>query len=166
MAMKPTKKPSAKKIATKLTERPKAKVTNSRGSNSAKQVGDMNQREWFNAQRDVKQKRTKSGKIIGSTVPGSKVSKSDADSQGFDMADERKRQRAGGGGSAPRKKAQAKPKSLKSKIGNKLDSAVQGAADSVFSSKSKGQFTKGGPRPKMERMAQPAKPKRMAKKGR
>jgi hypothetical protein len=103
------KKPSAKKIATKLTEKPKA--TKSRGSKSAKQMGDMNQREWFNAQRDVKQKRTKSGKIIGSTVPGFKVSKADADSQGFDMADERKRQRAGGGGA---KSAANKPKSMRS----------------------------------------------------
>jgi hypothetical protein len=103
------KKPSAKKIATKLTEKPKA--TKSRGSKSAKQMGDMNQREWFNAQRDVKQKRDSSGKIIGSTVPGFKVSKADADSQGFDMADERKRQRAGGGGA---KSAANKPKSMRS----------------------------------------------------
>jgi hypothetical protein len=78
--------------------KPKAGTTKSRGSNTAKQIGDQNQREWFNAQRDVKQKRTKSGKIIGSTVPGFKVSKSDAKSQGFDMADERKRQRSGGKG--------------------------------------------------------------------
>lgn len=62
------------------------------------QQGNENQREWFNGQRDVKQKRNKSGSIIGSTVPGAKVSSNEAKSQGFDVADERKRQRAGGKG--------------------------------------------------------------------
>jgi hypothetical protein len=99
MAQPSKKKVTAKpavKVKAKMASQPK--VTKSRGSKTPKQMGDMNQREWFNAQRDVKQKRTKSGKIIGSTVPGFKVSKADADSQGFDMAAERKRQRAGGAG--------------------------------------------------------------------
>ena len=91
------KKPVAKKPAPKVAVKPKAKVTTSRGSNTRKQVEDMNQREWFNAQRDVKQKRSKSGNIIGSTIPGFKVSKAMADLEGFDVEDERKRQRAGGG---------------------------------------------------------------------
>jgi hypothetical protein len=97
MAVK--KMTGAKKPAPKTAPKPKpkAKVTTSRGSNTRKQVEDMNQREWFNAQRDVKQKRSKSGNIIGSTIPGFKVSKAMADLEGFDVADERKRQRAGGG---------------------------------------------------------------------
>ena len=97
MAVK--KMTGAKKPAPKTAPKPKpkAKVTTSRGSNTTKQIEDMNQREWFNAQRDVKQKRSKSGNIIGSTIPGFKVSKAMADLEGFDVADERKRQRAGGG---------------------------------------------------------------------
>ena len=85
------KKPAAKKAV-------QAKVTKSRGSNSATQVGNDNQREGYNAQRDMKQKRSKSGRIIGKTVPGFKVSKADSDSQGFDTADMRKSQRSGGKG--------------------------------------------------------------------
>ena len=79
---------------------PKAtpKAIKPRGSKTKEQVGNDNQREGYNAQRDMKQKRSKSGKIIGKTMPGFKVSKEDSDSQGFDMADMRKRQRAGGKG--------------------------------------------------------------------
>jgi hypothetical protein len=112
MAVK--KMTGAKKPAPKMAPKPKpkAKVTTSRGSKTASQVGDMNQREWFNAQRDVKQKRSKSGKIIGSTIPGFKVSKAMADLEGFDVADERKRQRAGGG--LTRKNVNQSSSSLKS----------------------------------------------------
>jgi hypothetical protein len=42
-------KPRAKVAPVK----PKAKVTKSRGSNTAKQIGDMNQRESFNAYRGI-----------------------------------------------------------------------------------------------------------------
>jgi hypothetical protein len=112
MAVK--KMTGAKKPAPKMAvkAKPKPKVTTSRGSKTASQVGDMNQREWFNAQRDVKQKRSKSGKIIGSTIPGFKVSKAMADLEGFDVADERKRQRAGGG--LTRKNVNQSSSSLKS----------------------------------------------------
>ena len=81
-----------------MKTKPKASTTKSRGSNTATQVGNDNQREGYNAQRDMKQKRSKSGKIIGKTIPKFKVSKADSDSQGFDMADMRKSQRAGGKG--------------------------------------------------------------------
>jgi hypothetical protein len=94
MAMKPMKKPVAKMTA---KTKPKT-VTKSRGSKTATQIGNDNQREGYNAQRDVKQKRSKSGRIIGKTIPGFKVSKADSDSQGFDMADMRKSQRSGGRG--------------------------------------------------------------------
>jgi hypothetical protein len=109
--MKP--KPGAKaKPAASRVSKAAPKTTKSRGSKTASQVGDMNQREWFNAQRDVKQKRSKSGKIIGSTIPGFKVSKAMADLEGFDVADERKRQRAGGG--LTRKNVNQSSSSLKS----------------------------------------------------
>jgi hypothetical protein len=104
---------SARQKAGKMRSTGSAKTTTvSRGSNTRKQVEDMNQREWFNAQRDVKQKRSKSGNIIGSTIPGFKVSKAMADLEGFDVADERKRQRAGGG--LTRKNVNQSSSSLKS----------------------------------------------------
>jgi hypothetical protein len=88
MAMKPKLGAKAKPAASRVSKAaPKAKVTISRGSRTGEQVGNDNQREWFNAQRDVKQKRSKSGKIIGSTIPGSKVSKAMSDLEGFDVTD-------------------------------------------------------------------------------
>jgi hypothetical protein len=176
--MKP--KPGAKaKPAASRVSKVAPKTTKSRGSKTASQVGDMNQREWFNAQRDVKQKRSKSGKIIGSTIPGSKVSKAMSDLEGFDVADERKRQRAGGG--LTRKNVNQSSGSLKSastprpKKSNKVSTElyplvaakgiVKAGKDTAsyyadkLTPKSKNQIVKGGPRPKMKRMAQPAKRK-------
>lgn len=50
MAMKPAAK--SKVVAkAKTVAKPKAKVTKSRGSNTIKQVGDQNQREWYNGNR-------------------------------------------------------------------------------------------------------------------
>jgi hypothetical protein len=57
------------------------------------------------------------------------------------------------------KRSQPKPQSLKTKVQNKVKE-VKSAYDKV--SKTPGIMVKGGPRPKMERMAQPMKPKRMA----
>ena len=70
----------------------KAPVTVSRGSNKAKQVGDMNQREGYNAVRG-KSAKTASGK----TVYASKMSKDGAKKNKGAMT-EYKRQRAGGKG--------------------------------------------------------------------
>lgn len=59
--------------------------------------------------------------------------------------------------------ASTRPKpTVKTKVENKIKE-VKGAYDKVSKT---GIPVKGGPRPKMERMAQPMKPKRMAKKGR
>ena len=59
--------------------------------------------------------------------------------------------------------AATKPKpTVKTKVENKVKE-IKGAYDKVSKT---GIPVKGGPRPKMERMAQPAKPKRMAKRGR
>ena len=59
--------------------------------------------------------------------------------------------------------ASTKPKpTVKTKVQSKVKE-VKGAYDKVSKT---GIPAKGGPRPKMERMAQPMKPKRMAKKGR
>jgi len=73
----------------------------------------------------------------------------------------------------PRKTSQPKPASLGQKFAAKRDKVAQNAIDSAFGAvnrinkeKSKTSIKKGGPRPKMERMAQPMKPKRMAKRGR
>jgi len=70
----------------------KAPVTVSRGSNKAKQVGDMNQREGYNAVRG-KSAKTASG----ATVYTSKESKASAKKNKGAM-DEYKQQRAGGKG--------------------------------------------------------------------
>ena len=61
---------------------------------------------------------------------------------------------------AARKRSQPKPQSLKTKVENKVKE-VKSAYDKV--SKTPGIMVKGGPRPKMERMAQPAKPRTMPK---
>jgi hypothetical protein len=97
MAVK--KMTGAKKPAPKTAPKPKpkAKVTTSRGSNTTKQVDDMNQREWYNAQREYKTKRSKRGNIIGGSGARDKVSQAWAELDGFDVEIERKRQRAGGG---------------------------------------------------------------------
>jgi len=64
---------------------------------------------------------------------------------------------------AARKISSTKPKpTVKTKVENKIKE-VKGAYDKVSKT---GIPVKGGPRPKMERMVQPMKPKRMAKKGR
>ncbi len=58
--------------------------------------------------------------------------------------------------------ASTKPKpTVKTKVENKVKE-IKGAYDKASKM---GIPVKGGPRPKMQRMAQPAKPKRMAKKG-
>jgi hypothetical protein len=71
----------------------------------------------------------------------------------------------------PRKTSQSKPPSLMQQFATKRDKVAQNAIDSAFNAAgriskagSKTTIKKGGPRPK--RMAQPMKPKRMAKKGR
>jgi len=48
MAPKPKVKPVVK-VKAKVTVKPK--VTKSRGSNTKKQIGDQNQREWYNGIR-------------------------------------------------------------------------------------------------------------------
>jgi hypothetical protein len=48
MAPKPKAKPAVK-VKAKMAAKPK--VTKSRGSNTAKQIGDQNQREWYNSMR-------------------------------------------------------------------------------------------------------------------
>jgi hypothetical protein len=85
---------AAKKPIMKAVAKPKV----SRGSNTPKQVGNDNQREAYNAQRDVKIKRNSKGQIDGDKLPMFKVTKELAKNQGFDMAEMRKRQRAGGKG--------------------------------------------------------------------
>ena len=70
----------------------KTPVTVSRGSNKAKQVGDMNQREGYNAVRG-KSAKTASG----ATVYASKTSKASAKKSKGAMT-EYKQQRAGGKG--------------------------------------------------------------------
>jgi hypothetical protein len=70
----------------------KQKVTVSRGSNKAKQVGDMNQRESYNSVRGQSAKT-----ISGGTVYTSKESKVSAKKNKGAMA-EYKQQRSGGKG--------------------------------------------------------------------
>ena len=65
------KKPVAKKAV-------KAKVTKSRGSNTAKQVGDQNQREAYNLIRDTPASKNKGASF--STSSRSKVSKEEVKS--------------------------------------------------------------------------------------
>jgi hypothetical protein len=62
---------------------------------------------------------------------------------------------------AARKRSQPKPQSLKTKVQDKVKE-IKGAYDKVSKT---GIPVKGGPRPKMQRMAQPVKPKRITKKG-
>jgi hypothetical protein len=66
----------------------------------------------------------------------------------------------------PRKTSQPKPPSLVQQFVTKRDKVAQNAIDSAFSAVgkvnkagSKTTIKKGGPRPKMERTVQPAKPK-------
>ena len=62
MAMKPAAK--SKVVAkAKTVVKPKAKVTKSRGSNTIKQVGDQNQREWYNG---IRQKA--GGKVVNTST--------------------------------------------------------------------------------------------------
>jgi hypothetical protein len=64
---------------------------------------------------------------------------------------------------AAQKISSTKPKpTVKTKVQDKVKE-VKSAYDKVSKT---GIPVKGGPRPKMQRMAQPAKPKRMAQKGR
>jgi hypothetical protein len=70
-----------------------------------------------------------------------------------------------------RKTSQSKPPSLVQQFATKRDKVAQNAIDSAFGAVnkinkagSKTTIKKGGPRP--TRMVQPAKPKRMAQKGR
>ena len=62
MAMKPAAK--SKVVAkAKTVAKPKSKVTKSRGSNTIKQVGDQNQREWYNG---IRQKA--GGKVVNTST--------------------------------------------------------------------------------------------------
>jgi hypothetical protein len=71
----------------------------------------------------------------------------------------------------PKKTSQPKPQGMVQQFVTKRDKVAQNAIDSAFGAVnkinkagSKTTIKKGGPRP--TRMVQPAKPKRMAKKGR
>jgi hypothetical protein len=77
MAVAPKKTTKPKAIAKPKTT-PKAKVTKSRGSNTAKQVGDMNQREAYNSIRDTSNSKSKGASF--STSSRSKVSKEEVKS--------------------------------------------------------------------------------------
>jgi len=114
------KKPVAKKIvvkksvvAKKATPKPKAKVTKSRGSNTATQVGNDNQREAYNSIRDTYDAKSKGSS--GPESSRSKVSKQEIKSKkkweskkgnmdgmvyspAWVSAESRKMQRAGGKG--------------------------------------------------------------------
>jgi hypothetical protein len=123
MAIKKTtgaKKPSAKKtvvkksvVAKKATPKPRAKVTKSRGSNTATQIGNDNQREAYNSIRDTYDARSKGSSEAESSR--SKVSKEEIKSNkkweskkgnmdgmvyspAWVSAESRKMQRAGGRG--------------------------------------------------------------------
>jgi hypothetical protein len=75
MAPKPKAKPAVK-VKAKMTAKPK--VTKSRGSNTAKQIGDQNQREWYNG---IRQKA--GGKIVNTSTDANgqllKVAQKDKD---------------------------------------------------------------------------------------
>jgi hypothetical protein len=65
MAMKPKPGAKAKPAASRVSKaapKAKPKVTKSRGSNTAKQIGDQNQREWYNG------KRYKAGGIVNTST--------------------------------------------------------------------------------------------------
>ena len=90
MAMKPVK-PGKKVVMAKprprptSTAKPKPAVTKSRGSNTAKQIGDMNQREGYNAMR-------------GSNAPIGKSKQDKASAKTSTQKAIRTYQRAGGKG--------------------------------------------------------------------
>ena len=60
MAPKPKAKPAVK-VKAKMAAKPK--VTKSRGSNTAKQIGDQNQREWYNSMR-----QKAGGKVVNTST--------------------------------------------------------------------------------------------------
>lgn len=99
MAMKPVKpkvmaKPKPKRPATSV-----AKPTKSRGSNTAKQVGDMNSRELYNSYRDaLKNKKNPVGRYAKAPGAATKVTKAESKKYGGATAQARKIQRAGGKG--------------------------------------------------------------------
>lgn len=92
----------APKKVTKPKTMPKAKVTKSRGSNTAKQVGDMNQREAYNLVRERPSGKT-FGKVSKAQVKQGLKQAAKDKQVGTDMglADtikRRNKQRAGGKG--------------------------------------------------------------------
>jgi hypothetical protein len=75
MAPKPKAKPAVK-VKAKMAAKPK--VTKSRGSNTAKQIGDQNQREWYNSMR-----QKAGGKVVNTSTDANgqmlKVAQKDKD---------------------------------------------------------------------------------------
>lgn len=62
MKPKPGAKAKPRPKVGPAASKPKVKVTKSRGSNTAKQIGDQNQREWYNG------KRSKAGGIVNTST--------------------------------------------------------------------------------------------------
>jgi hypothetical protein len=75
VAPKPKAKPAVK-VKAKMAAKPK--VTKSRGSNTAKQIGDQNQREWYNSMR-----QKAGGKVVNTSTDANgqmlKVAQKDKD---------------------------------------------------------------------------------------
>ena len=99
MAMKKTtaaKKPTPK-MAAKAKGSSSTSVTKSRGSNTGKQVGDMNARELYNAYRDaLKNGKNPVGRYAKAPKAATKVTKAEALKWGGDTGHARDMQRAGG----------------------------------------------------------------------
>lgn len=78
MATKMGKKTPGVKVKTTVKAKPKTPVTKSRGSNTKKQIGDQNQREWYNG---IRQKA--GGKIVNTSTDANgqmlKVAQKDKD---------------------------------------------------------------------------------------
>jgi hypothetical protein len=92
MAMKNTTGGSKKPVKGKAT------AAKSRGSKTAKQMGDMNARELYNAYRDAKSNKEKNpvGRYAQAPKAATKVTKAEAKKFGGETAIARKVQRAGG----------------------------------------------------------------------